>query len=237
MRARARRPRSSRVRVLHPRATRRPKAARCRRSAPAIASPGRRRRGLRSRSVPCSSGQGYDHRVAALLIYGDTERSAAMRHEVPLAIGDPFLFIQNDGAPLIVTNPLERERIARALPDAELVMMNELGFLDLIRGGMARDEAELEVVARACARAGVRAASVPPELPVAVADRLRADGVELTVDGAAFEARRRAKNDFELAGIRRAQKAAEAGMSAAAELLRSDGPLTAEEVRAAIRET
>jgi Xaa-Pro aminopeptidase len=92
------------------------------------------------------------------------------------------------------------------------------------------------VVSRAVARAGLRAASVPPELPVAVADRLRAAGVELTVDGPAFEARRRAKNAFELAGIRRAQKAAEAGMSAAAELLRSDSPLTAEGVRAAIRD-
>src|SRR3954463_1171882 len=174
--------------------------------------------------------------MTALLIYGDTERSAALRHEVPLAIGDPFLFIQNDGPALIMTNALERERIAQALPDAELLLMNELGFFELIRGGMSRDEAELEVVARAVTRAGVRAASVPPELPVAVADRLRADGVELTVDGSAFEARRRAKNDFELEGIRRAQRAAEAGMSAAAELLRSDGPLTAEDVRAAIRE-
>jgi len=175
--------------------------------------------------------------MPAFLIYGDTERSAAMRHEVPLAIGDPFLFIQNDGAPLILTNALERERIARVVPGAELVLMNELGFLELVRGGMSRDEAELEVIARAVTRAGVRAASVPPELPVAVADRLRSDGVELTVDGRVFEERRRAKNELELAGIRRAQKAADAGMAAAAALLRSsDGPLTAEAVRAAIRE-
>jgi Xaa-Pro aminopeptidase len=174
--------------------------------------------------------------VGAFLIYGDTERSATLRHEVPIAIGDPFLFIQNEGAPLIVTNPLERDRIARALPDAELVLMNDLGFLDLIRAGMTRDEAELEVVSRAVVRAGVREVAVPPELPVAVADRLRADGVELTVDGGAFEARRRSKNEFELAGIRRAQSAAEAGMSAAAALLRAPGPLTAEQVRSAIRE-
>src|SRR5919204_508349 len=101
--------------------------------------------------------------MGALLIYGDTERSATLRHEVPVAIGDPFLFIQNDAAPLIVTNPLERERIARAVPDAELVLVNDLGFLDLIRGGMTRDQAELEVVSRAVARAGVRTAAVPPE--------------------------------------------------------------------------
>jgi Xaa-Pro aminopeptidase len=83
---------------------------------------------------------------------------------------------------------------------------------------------------------------------VAVADRLRADGIELTVDGELFEGRRRAKNEFELAGIRRAQAAAEAGMAAAADALRAaspvDGrlvtgggaPLTAEDVRAAIRD-
>ena len=27
----------------------------------------------------------------ALLVYADTERSPAMRHEIPIAIGDPFL--------------------------------------------------------------------------------------------------------------------------------------------------
>jgi Xaa-Pro aminopeptidase len=189
--------------------------------------------------------------VPAFLIYGDTERSAALRHEVPLAIADPFLLLHADGAPspLIMTNMLERERIARALPDAELVLMNELGFLDLIRGGMPRPEAELEVVARAVERSGARSFAVPPELPVAVADRLRADGVTLTVDGELFEMRRRAKSPAELAGIRRAQTAAEAAMRAAAATLRdaeprdgrlvsaADGsPLTAEQVRAAARD-
>ncbi len=32
-----------------------------------------------------------------LLIYGDTERNAALRHELPLAIGDPLLFGIVDG--------------------------------------------------------------------------------------------------------------------------------------------
>jgi Xaa-Pro aminopeptidase len=186
--------------------------------------------------------------VAALLIYGDTERSAALRHEVPLAIGDPFLFVQpDDGAPLIVTNALERDRLARLLPEAQLVLQNDLGFLELIRSGVPRSDAELEVISRAVRQAGVDAALVPPELPVAVADRLRADGVELTVDAGTFARRRRTKTPAELAGIRRAQVAAEAGMSAAARVLRRaqgvDGrlelhgaPLTAEHVRAAARD-
>ena len=177
--------------------------------------------------------------MQALLIYGDTEKSATLRHEIPVAIGDPFLFVgRGDGEPpLIVTNPLEHERIQSAVPGAELVLMNELGFLDMIRGGTPRSEAELEVVAKAVERAGIDAAAVPPDFPVAVADRLRAGGVTLTVDEEGFEARRRAKNELELAGIRRAQRAAEAAMAAAAATIRSgDGDLTAEQVRAAARE-
>jgi Xaa-Pro aminopeptidase len=187
--------------------------------------------------------------MTALLIYGDTERSAALRHEVPLSIGDPFLWIGRDGgAPLIVTTVLESARIARVVPDAELVQMNDLGYVELVRAGMPRDDAELEVVSRAVDRAGVGELSVPPELPVAVADRLRADGVTLTVAGHTFEMRRRSKSDAELAGIRRAQKAAEAGIAAARDAiwgaeqrdghLWADGSeLTAERVRAAIRTT
>jgi Xaa-Pro aminopeptidase len=186
--------------------------------------------------------------VPALLLHGDTERSSALRHEVPLDIIDPFLWIEQDGRRVVLTNALERSRIAEVLPGAELLLIDELGLFELLERGVPRDEAELEITAQAVARVGVREAIVPPEFPVAVADRLRADGVELTVDVAAFEGRRRAKTGPELAGVRRAQKAAEAGMAAAARalreagrrdgrLLRPDGePLTAEEVRAAVRE-
>jgi Xaa-Pro aminopeptidase len=185
--------------------------------------------------------------VDAILIYGDTERSAALRHEVPLAIMDPFLFVEHDGSKTILTNSLEHDRLARVLPEAELVLVNDLGYFDLIREGVPRHQAELEVVTRAVRRAGIEAAVVPPDLPVAVADRLRADGVELTVDYAAFERRRRSKTPAELAGIRRAQTVAEAAMAEAARVLREadrvDGrleragaPLTAEDVRQAIRD-
>jgi Xaa-Pro aminopeptidase len=182
-----------------------------------------------------------------VLIYADTERSATLRHEIPLAIGDPFLYVEADGRRVVLTNSLERDRLARAVPDVELVLGDELGLDDLVAEGMPRHEIDLELAARLCRRVDLRTAVVPPELPVVLADRLRADGIELRPDHAAFEARRRAKNDAELAGVRRAQVAAEAGMAACAALLREaraeggelrrDGaPLLAEEVRAAIRD-
>jgi len=143
-----------------------------------------------------------------LLLYGDTVRSAALRHEVPLAIIDPLLWLRRDGRVIVMTSVLERERIAEALPDAELILFEELGYFELLAAGMPREQAELEAVLRAVERAGLRAALVPPDLPVAVADRLRESGIEVTVDAPAFAGRRRAKNPAELEGIRRAQPAA-----------------------------
>ena len=185
--------------------------------------------------------------MTALLFYGDTERSPAMRHELPITIGDPFLLGIVDGRLHVLASGLERTRIEGAAPDAVLHDYDELGFRELLESGMSRHELELELASRAAAAMGIRAATADPDMPVAVADRLRADGVVLHVDDDAISARRRVKSAPELAGTRRAQIAAEAGMSAAAGLLRRsdrdgdrlklDGEvLTAEAVRAAVRD-
>ncbi|HMJ36655.1 MAG TPA: M24 family metallopeptidase [Baekduia sp.] len=182
-----------------------------------------------------------------LLLFSDTESSPALRHEVPVLIGDPFLYAEVDGRTTILTGALDRDRIVAARPDAAIIDFADVGFYELLRGGQSRDQIFLELVSRAVAQIGVRAAIVDPEFPVAVADRLRADGVQLTPDHEAVALRRRVKSPAELAGIRRAQKAAEAGMAAAAavlrdavpegdKLVRNGAPLTAEDVRAALRE-
>jgi Xaa-Pro aminopeptidase len=181
-----------------------------------------------------------------VLLYADTERSAAMRHEIPIGVPDPFGYAEVGGKVYVFTSSLELERIAAVRPDAEMIEWADVGFHELLESGMPRDQMLLEMVSRAVARTGLRSALVDPDFPLAVADRLRADGLTLTPDHDTFALRRRAKSDAELAGIRRAQKAAEAGMAAAAEILRRavpegegiviDGaPVTAEQVREAIR--
>jgi Xaa-Pro aminopeptidase len=184
---------------------------------------------------------------ANLLLYGDTERNAALRHEIPVAIVDPLLYVQMDGRTFIQASSLERDRLAAARPDAELISEAELGFHELLDSGISRDEVWLELVSRAVKRIGITEAIVDFEFPLGVAERLRADGLKLTVDDPTIRMRRRVKSEAEMAGIRRAQSAAEAGMAAAAALLSSaepvdgklhvDGrPLLAEDVRAALRE-
>lgn len=182
-----------------------------------------------------------------VLIHGDTYRSAALRHELPLGILDPFSYFEVDGRRVAVVAAMEAGRIQEAAPGVELIDPYELGLDELIAAGKRWHELEADICLRAAARLGARRLVVPAALPVAVADRLRAEGVEVVPDEREFIRRRRAKNATEIEGVRRAQAAADAGMAAAAELLRAAEPrdgmlardgevLTAEAVRARIRD-
>lgn len=185
--------------------------------------------------------------MAGALIWGDSLRSPALRHEVPLAVLDPFLYLEDGERRAVVTNTLEDGRIAEAAPGVERILIHELGIYEMIAEGRPREECEREAWVRGVLEFGLRSARVPPDFPLALADRLRAEGVELTPDATEFEARRRVKNAAEMAGVRRATDAGIAGMREAARLLREseiDGerlvhegaPLTSELVRARIRE-
>jgi Xaa-Pro aminopeptidase len=182
-----------------------------------------------------------------VLIHGDTHRSAALRHELPLGILDPFSYFEVNGRRVAVIAAMEADRIQEAAPGVEIVDPYELGLDELIARGMRWHDIDAELCARAAARLGARRLTVPAALPVAVADRLRADGVEVVPDEPEFIRRRRSKNASEVEGVRRAQAAADAGMAAAAELLRTATPrdgvlvqdgevLTSEAVRGRIRD-
>jgi Xaa-Pro aminopeptidase len=185
--------------------------------------------------------------VATPLLFSDTQRSAALRHEVPLTIIDPLLWAEVDGRPVILTSILERERIGAVLPQAEVLDYFAFGMKELREQGMSYEAAECEVSARVARHLGLTEVVVPSGFPVALADRLRAEGIRLAIDDEVFHTRRRAKSGRELEGIRAAQRAAEQGLEAAATLLAGAEPgedgnlyldgsvLTAERVRAKLR--
>jgi Xaa-Pro aminopeptidase len=169
----------------------------------------------------------------AVLLYGSSDLDFDLFHAVPVSITDPFLYVEADGRRIAVLTVLDADNARRA--GVEVVDPVAFGRDDLIADGLPVEAVETELCVRACRELGVRAAAVPFSFPVAVADALRADGVRLDVDPALFAARRRVKTADELAGIRRAQAAADAAMGAAADLVHElrDG-LTCEEVRAVI---
>jgi Xaa-Pro aminopeptidase len=185
--------------------------------------------------------------MASVLICADTIRSPELRHEVPAEIMDPFLYAEVDGHRYAVVSHLEVQTVNKAAPDIEVIQPEQLGWDELVERHEDWEEAEQELMVRACRRMGIGEATVPGTFPLELADRMRAAGIELTADHRAFEDRRRAKAGSELAGIARAQRAAEAAMAAAGDVLRraepadgvlqADGaPVTSERLKEAIYE-
>jgi Xaa-Pro aminopeptidase len=162
--------------------------------------------------------------VPDLLIYGDTVRSPELRHEVPVPIADAFLYAEKGDRRAVILHSLEIPRVREDAPDLEIVPLEQLGTDELFAQGKQAWEIELEVALRACRELGIEQATVPPTFPVAHADHLRANGIGVVVDRDLFNNRRRSKNQTELQGIRRAQRACEAALDAARELLREAQP-------------
>src|SRR6476646_5936237 len=201
---------------------------RCRWASKMSVSSGSRRRSSPSQVATSSSALlrasigGRLVRVRAMtdvLMYADTFRSPELRHEVPLGVPDPFLYVEKDGVKHISIGSMEIPRLA-ALGLFELHPSEEYGLDDLIAEGKSYAEVRHEIPLRAVKALGVTKAVVPEAFPLWLADELRANGVELTVDGEFFDDRRRVKTQSQLAGMRRAQRAAEAGMDTARDLLR-----------------
>jgi Xaa-Pro aminopeptidase len=180
-----------------------------------------------------------------VLIVADTVRSPELRHEVPLAVPDPFFYAEVGGKRSVVVSSLEAGRIRELDAGVEVLTLEDVGFDELLKRGLDPYELDLELNLQACRQLGLESAVTPLAFPLGVADHLRAEGIDLASDQRFFDERRRVKNEHELAGIRRACRAVEAGVAAGVQLLRGadrangaltlDGePLTCERVQAAV---
>jgi Xaa-Pro aminopeptidase len=161
-------------------------------------------------------------------------------------VPDPFLYVEKDGKRYTASSSFEVGRLAEAGIEAH--PWEDFGYDELIGKGLPREEITwLHVNLNAARAFGVEEAIVPRSFPTAVADHLRANDITLHPDYDFFSGRRRVKTEAELAGIRRAQRAAEAGMASAKEILaRADAsngsltvdgePLSCELVKSAMRQ-
>jgi len=159
--------------------------------------------------------------VPDVLIVADTIRSPELRHEVPLAVPDPFLYAEVDGRRAVVVSTLEAGRIRELGTDLEVLTLEDVGMDEVLKRGLDSYAVELEMQLSACRHLGFERGVTPAAFPLGTADYLREHGVELAADPRFFDERRRVKNEHELAGIRRACRAVEAGMTVGLELLKS----------------
>ena len=166
-----------------------------------------------------------------VIIFGDTIRSPELRHEVPVAVPDPFVYMERNGTRTAYVGSLEVPRL-REVDGLETVPLEELGLDELIEQGLGWHRTTTELVLRACRAADVRSAVTPRDFPLEVADYLRAHEIEVEARGELFDERRRVKSEAELAGIRRSQRAAERAMDAIRARLRRGVPVTCEDLQA-----
>jgi Xaa-Pro aminopeptidase len=169
--------------------------------------------------------------VPDVLIAADSIRSPEIRHEVSVAIPDPFLYLEHDGRKIVVVGSFEVPRVEELGQGHEVYSPERFGLDELVEQRLPYWQISREIWLRACREFGLESAVVPHTFPLELGDYLRENGIDVRVDRDFFADRRRVKNDFELAGIRRSQRACEAAMDAARELMRSaqasNGTLTA----------
>ena len=166
-----------------------------------------------------------------VVMHASPELDADLFHAIPAAIIDPFTYVEVDGRRVAAIWPGDADRV-RDL-GIEVLPIEELGFDELVASGLDENAVHAEIALRACRRVGLAAAAVPPRFPVLVADHLRRAGISLRPDAEAFAGRRRVKTPEQLAGIRRAQAAADAAMAVAVRMIRERR--SSEEVRAAMK--
>ena len=165
-----------------------------------------------------------------VIIFGDTIRSPELRHEVPVAVPDPFVYVERNGTRTAYVGSLEIPRL-RDVEGLETVPLEELGLDELVEQGMSWHEINTELALRACRTSSVESAVTPRDFPLEVADYLRAHEIEVEARGDLFDERRRVKSPAELAGIGKAQRAAERAMDAIRARLRDGGPVTCEDLQ------
>lgn len=177
----------------------------------------------------------------SLLLYADTARSADMLHFGRFSVPDPFIAFGHRGQKIAVLNALEFGR-AQKSSGFDVVLPLE-PWLDKAR---ARDPkaGAAEVIILLAKHYKIRAFNIASDFPVALADKLRASGLQLTPVPSLFP-ERELKTAAEAAAIHEGNRCSALGIAAAETLLRRskikagklvlDGkPLTSERLKTAI---
>jgi Xaa-Pro aminopeptidase len=170
---------------------------------------------------------------AWLAIAGDTIRSLELRHEVPVSVLDPLLYLEDGDSRVVVVPTIDTAKFEHF--DGLAVMpFDAFGELELVRSGMSLAEMFLEVAARACDVLEVGDLVTPGGFPLDLARRLERAGRTVRPDRVLFDGRRRVKTPAELAGIKAAIVGAERAISEVQTRLLRGGTPTSEELRRAI---
>jgi Xaa-Pro aminopeptidase len=161
--------------------------------------------------------------------------------------GDPFVYIEVAGRRLLAVGDFEVARASSESGADEVWSYSDLGITELYANGLDRHAIERELALRAARRAGLGSIVVPGWFPLATAEHLRGDGIDVRIDDDRFEQRRRRKDSHAIAAIREVTLLVEDSMRLIRQRLAAcsadpngtlrdeDGILTSERLHAAVR--
>lgn len=146
-----------------------------------------------------------------------------MLYATRMFVGDPFIFLEQNGKRTILLSDLEIDRGRRQAQVDEILSLSE--FERAAQGSSKKAPAFSKVLLQFLRKRGVRSATVPSTFPLALAEELNANKIRVrTTTENIFWPEREAKTDDELKLIRRALSITEKGMARAMEVLAASRP-------------
>lgn len=143
-----------------------------------------------------------------LLFYGDSYRFPDIYHVTRFLAPDPLVVLERGDELALLTNSLEQGRAEKQSRATKIENIDDYGARELKATMTPITDATVTVIERFLVAHGATRIAVPAYFPVALADRLRAKGIDLTViEG--LEQRRRAKRDDEVKALEATQRATE----------------------------
>ena len=155
----------------------------------------------------------------ALLMIGSSERCANLFYATRFRAPDSFVFLWTPSEKIMLANNLEIDR-ARDQASVDRVLSYTQYEKQAKESGQEHPNSK-DVLLELLRDLGLAKLQVPADFPLGTADFLRGEGIELAIAAEPLFPQRNIKDATEIESVRRAMRAAEAGMETAIEGLRA----------------
>ncbi|HEX8916936.1 MAG TPA: Xaa-Pro peptidase family protein [Chloroflexota bacterium] len=156
-----------------------------------------------------------------ILLVGDSHSNETLYYKTHFLAGDPFFYIQTAGQEQIVVSAMEGGRARKESRVSVVRTFEDFGYQDLMRQLNDRRLAFSALLMRVIGDLNGNTVRVDQTFPALYADLLRSEGAIVEVDPNLFIDDRRRKTLDEIQAIEVAQRATEAAMARAVDLIAS----------------
>jgi Xaa-Pro aminopeptidase len=165
----------------------------------------------------------------ARLIVAPSETDADMLYATGVFIGDPFIFLEQNGRRTLVLSDLEIDRAKKSAHADEFVTLSE--FEREVQGKAKTPPPFEKVVGHFLEKRRIKRALVPSNFPLGYANEIKRRGISLQTSNGLFWPARETKTEEEIGKISRALRITELGMRRGMEVLKESRPGAAKKLK------